>query len=105
MCNIGTMANVDAIWLTNPTANKQHICCECGSKIQPGESYELIKGVWGGEFQTFKTCSFCGSVRNHSLYVFELNADEGFPFGQLWECVGMDYSGKDEKGAEVLRSS
>ena len=40
-------------------ARKQHICCECGEKINPGERYERIFSVHEEGVQTFKTCEFC----------------------------------------------
>lgn len=44
---------------TMPTAQKQHLCCECGGAIQPGEKYERVEGLWDGKFSTFKTCPDC----------------------------------------------
>ena len=91
MCEIGYGGNPEIMWLTSPKARKTHICCECESEIIKGERYELIKGVWEGVFATFKTCSFCASLREKAHYTYSLNYDEGFAFGDFWECVGMDY--------------
>lgn len=40
-------------------ARKTHTCAECGAKIQQGETYEHIKGLWDGTFSTFRTCGLC----------------------------------------------
>lgn len=46
------------------TARKQHQCCECPNKIEPGERYERVAGKWDGEFCEFKTCLPCAALRN-----------------------------------------
>lgn len=45
------------------TAKKQHKCCECKRIIEIGEQYENYSGKWNGNFDYFKTCSDCLSVR------------------------------------------
>ena len=70
---------------------KHHRCCECNSTIYPGEKYERISGLWD-DFQTYKTCLFCAEIRFKARDSFDLRSDEGFPFEQLWECVGMDFA-------------
>lgn len=45
-------------------ARKQHKCMECFRLIEVGEQYEHVAGKWGGEFETFKTCRVCLSLRN-----------------------------------------
>ena len=56
------------------TARKQHKCSECARVIEPGDKYELVKGKWDGEFDTFKTCKFCldlfNFVRSHTSFEF-----------------------------------
>ena len=65
-----------------PKARKPHKCCECGGKIQPGEKYRKITGIWGGKPDTFKQCADCAP-----LYDAANNEEsEGIPFGSLWEC-------------------
>lgn len=91
MCNIGSCDMPRLITDSRPKARKQHICCECGSTIYPGETYERVDGLWD-DFATFKTCLFCASVRLSAHSDFDLNSDEGFAFGELWECVGIDYA-------------
>jgi len=76
-----------------PKARKQHVCCECGATIDPGEIYQRVEGMWEGDFATYKTCEFCANVRKKARDDFDLNMDEGFPFEQLWDCVGIDYAG------------
>ena len=40
-----------------------HKCCECRREIKPGEEYTSDKGKWGGEWDEFKTCADCKSLR------------------------------------------
>jgi hypothetical protein len=69
-------------------AKKEHKCCECHDKISVGEKYERVKGKWGGEFSTFKTCLICKSIREDYCPV-------GWEYGglreTLYECLGLDY--------------
>jgi hypothetical protein len=95
MCDIGSCEAPTIYTETNPTARKRHICCECGSTIEPGERYERVDGLWSGQWESFKTCEFCAKVRFDARYDFDLMYDEAFPFGQLWECVGVDYASKE----------
>ena len=44
---------------THPTARKDHMCCECGRVIEPGEIYKRVDGKWGGMFGTYATCADC----------------------------------------------
>ena len=46
------------------TARKEHICCECGETINPGDKYEQVNGCWDGDWFTFKTCSVCRRIRD-----------------------------------------
>ena len=91
MCNLGSGDLPKFFECYHPVARKEHICCECGSIILKGEKYESFTGLWD-EFETYKTCSFCSTVRSMATGDFDLNSDEGFPFGELWECVGTDYA-------------
>lgn len=45
-------------------ARKKHRCCECYTDINPGDVYERIKGLWDGEWSTYKTCERCSDLRN-----------------------------------------
>lgn len=44
-------------------ARKDHKCCECGSIIKPGHSYESGKGLWDHKWYTYKTCSACNDFK------------------------------------------
>ena len=69
-----------------PKARKQHIFCECGSAIDPGEKYWRIDGMWD-EFETFKMCLICRKIA-------DLAYDDGhdcIAFGCLYETVGSEY--------------
>ena len=92
MCGIGVSETPTLFTETHPKARKEHTCCECGGTIKKGDTYQKCSGLWD-DFQTFKTCSFCADVRDNASTNFDLNLDEGIPFEQLWECVGMDYAG------------
>ncbi len=74
-------------WQSTPIARIEHKCCECGSVISKGEKYHLDKGVWEGDFRTFKTCEICEKVRSAAL-----SGDyDCICYEQLWETVGVDY--------------
>jgi len=69
------------------TAKKIHKCCECKEYILPGQKYEVVKGKWDGQFDTFKTCLPCRTIRQEhcSWWVYgNLRED-------LRECLGLDY--------------
>ena len=91
MCDMGQGEMATLYNESTPVARKSHRCCECSSEILPGEKYERITGLWD-DFMTFKTCLFCSGVRDQARADRDLALDEGFPFEQLWECVGMDYA-------------
>src|SRR5690349_13413292 len=82
----------DCIEHAQPTARRQHTCCECDGVIAFGEPYHRISGVWDGEPARFKVCVDCESLRAdvdaHS------RPDECTAFGYLNE-VAYD-SGVDE---------
>jgi hypothetical protein len=71
-----------------PTARKEHKCCECGGVIKPGQKYHKAKGMWEGEFRTYKTCMPCNNIREHYC-------SYGFVFTELAEqimnCLEFDY--------------
>lgn len=74
-------------WESEPTAKKRHVCCECRSSIPIGDKYHLFKGVWEGEFQSYKTCTVCQAVKEEAYKA-------GFDciyFEQLWETVGVEF--------------
>jgi hypothetical protein len=59
-------------------AKKQHICYECGRKIDLGEKYQIEKLVGDG-FITVKTCSDCLSVRDAFFCTWV--------YGEMWQDV------------------
>ena len=61
-------------------ARKIHVCCECKREIQSKEEYQVATGKWNGNFNTFKTCKDCLSVRDEFFC-------DGFLFTSLWEFV------------------
>lgn len=40
-------------------SRKSHKCVECYRDIQTGETYQHVVGMWGGKFNTYKTCAHC----------------------------------------------
>lgn len=45
------------------TAKRAHRCCECREPINPGERYQHVRGLWDGDWLTFKTCAECVDTR------------------------------------------
>lgn len=64
-------------------ARKQHWCVECRHPIFPGEKYQLVKGLWGGEWATYSTCECCARAR--CALSRELDFGECVAFGMLAE--------------------
>ena len=75
-------------WESWPKARKTHTCCECGSKIDPGEQYYRLSGVWEGQFSTFKMCMVCRKVLNEAEAEID---DLCICLGELWETVGVEF--------------
>jgi len=67
------------------TARTTHRCTECGHKINPGQAYEKIDGVWDGSWGHFKTCEGCLSL----IDTFFNNRP---CFGDLWDDFHNDYN-------------
>ena len=59
------------------TARKEHMCCECGRKIQKGEKYKYESGIWEGRPESYKLCKSCHEVRS----AFFCN----WTYGCLWD--------------------
>lgn len=80
-----------------PTARKTYKCCECGGEIKPGQKYHKAVGVWDGEFQTWRTCWPCKSIRDE-------HCPHGYIFGGLvqtiWDCMGFDYREQEVSASE-----
>lgn len=71
-----------ACWRTYPRARKSHKCDECRGEILVGEVYQKIAGVWSGEFDHWKTCAACESLREK---LREANVDSYL--GGLYEAI------------------
>ena len=86
-CSVGYYENPEISRITFPIAKKKHTCCECSGDILPGKKYENVRGLWDGEFETFKTCLACSSIRGEYC-------SHGFVYGELKmvidECLGVD---------------
>lgn len=87
MCSCDYDNGPTSFWESWVIARKEHTCCECMSTISPGEKYRLNKGVWDGDFQTWKMCEICHRVFQAALS----GTDNCICFGELWETVGVDY--------------
>ena len=48
----------DYLW-TRPTARKRHRCHMCRRVIMPGEDYDRMAGLDGGDAWTYKSCRHC----------------------------------------------
>jgi hypothetical protein len=70
----------EAHWTKRVRARRTHLCCECRRTIGTGEVYECAKGVWEGEFHTYKTCDDCLSIRDT---LFQC----GWLYGEIWRAV------------------
>lgn len=44
---------------THRNARKQHLCEECGRRIQPGETYRHVKILDDGRWSRYLECSHC----------------------------------------------
>ena len=76
------------------TAKKDHKCTECKGVIKKGAQYEKTVGKWDGNFDTFKTCLDCLSLRREFFR-------GGYYYGWIWEdfetyvdAVGAEISEK-----------
>ena len=92
MCNCDIDDGPSVSWESNHVSIKTHTCCECGSQIDVGEKYWLLKGVWDGEFLTFKTCEICENIRIEAI----AEGAECITLGCLYEEIGskFEYAGR-----------
>jgi len=82
--------------VATPRARKVHICCECGRKIEPGETYERVSGIWDGRPERFKTCTGCVELRKR--------LDDHPPFGCLRECMQEEGIAEDDLKCPLKQS-
>ncbi len=68
-------------------ARKEHKCCECGSGIDPGETYQKITGLFEGTWEEYKTCQVCQNIRSEAESVLD------YPIGLtcLYEETGTEF--------------
>lgn len=78
------------------TARKSHQCDECLDIIEIGERHEYTKGVWDGEFSTFRTCLKCIEMTK------EINL-QCWCMGSLIDAVNWDYEGVSAVAAFLER--
>ena len=71
-------------------ARKEHKCCECHEPIKPGNIYELVKGLWQGDWGTYKTCRVCAQIRKDFMSC-------GWIYGGLWEALRDSLAEKNEE--------
>jgi hypothetical protein len=69
-------------------ARKAYACCECGDTIPFGAMHECVRGLWGDDWESIRTCLACAAIRDHYCHM-------GHVYGQLAEhleyCLGFDY--------------
>ena len=67
---------------------KEYKCCECSDVILKGDKHERVKGLWDGDFNTYRTCLFCLKIR-------KFFCSRGWVYGMLVEDIkeilGFDY--------------
>lgn len=80
--NEGEVASVSTIAMRK--ARKTHVCTECGEKIEKGEKYEYVAGLWDGHWDTFKTCNICLRIRKDVCC-------DGFVYGELREIIREEF--------------
>lgn len=94
----------------NPSARKQHLCCECRGRIEKGEVYEKVTGIWDGSAYTFKTCRECVILRG-LLNSIEADTQDGpVPYTMIEEhideCGDLDNeTGKEMRRIKTLRGA
>jgi hypothetical protein len=57
---------------------KEYACTECRMPIAKGTRHELIKGMWEGDFCSYRTCLRCVEIRDHFA------CGSGWLFGEVW---------------------
>ena len=88
MCEMPTTSTMNA-----RRAKKPHDCVECSRRIEPGEIYEHVWGIWEGTAETFHTCAECWEVRQDlredmpSGHVYDEETSCALAFGNLREAL------------------
>lgn len=68
---------------STPRAAKAHQCAECECEITRGVRHEYVKGLWDGQWRSYRTCTLCVEIRDHFA------CEDGFLHGEVWsdlEC-------------------
>jgi hypothetical protein len=60
-------------------ARKRHRCGECRGLIEPGHHYWESRGLWDGQWSTYRTCGSCSVVGR--------NLVDCYSFCALAECI------------------
>lgn len=62
-------------------ARTEHVCTECGRRVQPGQHYTRLAGVFDGQFWSDKLCGTCDlkrrwlSRRGHAWVIGLIGSD------------------------------
>ena len=81
--------------LLTPKARKRHKCGECRGFIEPGEKYQLLKGLWDGSWGDYKTCLDCVELR--SEVDNDQRSDERPAFGEMFDYIFDDEDGSPDR--------
>jgi hypothetical protein len=66
-CQIDNASDGELVTLerhSTVTARKAHRCGECRAEIKIGESYEISKQLFEGEWTSFRSCLICVEIRD-----------------------------------------
>ena len=91
---------------SEPTAAKEHACCECLAKIVKGEKYVLVKAVYDGVFEQWRQHEICAQACEF-VRDSDLNDGDCIYFGGLFEwcqdgnILGAYAARKDENVATL----
>lgn len=112
----GAMCMIDegerfAVYVRMPRrARKSHKCDECGRAISPGETYEVFRGLYDGQWEAGATCAHCrvaqewlsrecGGFLHHGVADdIEDHFREGYGFGVGRLAVGMRWGWTSKRG-------
>lgn len=110
MCNYEYAEPATVLNSTRRRARKQHLCCECGRAIEPGESYSFEVTLFEGRVRAYKTCAHCctlagwlsencdGWVYTQIVEECEEHAREyplGWPFARAVVAAGQQWRRRD----------
>ena len=99
-CEMPTVSNESVC-----TARKAHVCCECDEIITPKSQYSILKGLWDGEWKSYKTCNSCKDIADKFL---DYTNETSYPLGGLIEELhnsDLIENRRDEDGKPVWVSN